>query len=203
MRIINAQPGAVLHLGRAGEDYAVEIHFNLIGWVPNEADSGNIALYYSANSNALTEVASGVISHTNPTFIWTIAQDITSITGNGKVQLVFTPSSDTGAKAISTWYDTVVTSSLYTEFEEPGDISDWVDRLTEAVNNASTIVDAEQKIIKSTASAHSVSYKDQPTATITEVVSADRHMNFDFGIPQGQPFRIEGTYGTVEQVYQV
>lgn len=200
MSVINitAQPGQVLHLGRVGEGNQVNIKFNLDSWASELANGGTVTITYMLGGPVPKYVNSYDVTtqiyHEGETpqyyLIWEITSDLTTIASSGVVQISY---ADGNGTTLSTYlYQTVVTHSVLdidtVTTEEQSTYNTWLIALQNAYSSLSTIQ----------ASAETLPYYEQATATITQTMGQPTQL--EFGIPGSKPFIIDESYNSINNL---
>lgn len=141
-----AKSGVTIHIGRAGENYATEVYFDITSWV-NDFPNGTPTLVVQQNGATYMQTshveygpktADGKFSSVY--VIWDTTKSNNATAGMGKCQLFYAQkdASVTNGERIvkSAIYDIIVTNSLGDgEDEPPAAYKSWVDDITQRAND--------------------------------------------------------------------
>lgn len=90
MRVIKAEPGAVLNLGRLGENESTAVTFDVGAWLAEYPEAGITVLYRLPGTVGAYPVSPGNVSIENGVLTWTITSAELAKEGTGEVELVAT-----------------------------------------------------------------------------------------------------------------
>lgn len=122
--IIYAKSGKVISLGRVGDKDATVVRFDLSDWIGTYG-AGQVIGTYVFNTTII-DVPSQAVSASNPYFDWTIHEEVTNNPGVGRFQFTFIVNE---IHKVSTYYDTLVTTSVYYDNDYSEDYRSWLDTL--------------------------------------------------------------------------
>lgn len=131
---VPATAGKVTHIGRAGENLATTVEFDVRLWIQEFGTEGTFQLFVQQGGNYFypqTIDNNSLLSEGK--ILWHIADYNTSTIGLGKCQLLY-KKNETILKSII--YDIAVTNSLDSEGNEgdiPAPIESWMNDVTERV----------------------------------------------------------------------
>lgn len=204
--IIPAIAGKVIHIGRAGENLATTVRFDVSDWLEEFGtggsleDSGVFSLYVQQGGDNIYPqelVERRAYALTDNFVDWQVTNGNTSTVGMGKCELHY--SLDTGETdddnqeiyqiVKSIIYDIVVTNSLDAEAgaEAPGAVQTWlthIDELTTAIENANQYVTAAQaEVLKA---ARWADYSNTSSSTPASGISAKDYANLSQAWAEGK-----------------
>ena len=182
--IVPAIANKVIHIGRAGENLATTVQFDVADWIKpiNEGgfgSSGTFSLFVQQGGgqiypqNLVEDQASEL---DNNIVEWNITDSNTATIGLGKCELVY--SINTGEtdeednpifqKVKSVIYDIVVTNSLDIEAQGniPSAIDSWLNEISEMVdqiNDAASNADKAERYAKGTSNGTAITSTDEDT----------------------------------------
>lgn len=147
-----AKSGVTIHIGRAGENFATEVYFDITDWV-NDFPNGTPTLVVQQNGATYMQLshviygektAAGKYSYVY--VVWDTTKSNNATAGMGKCQVFYAQrdSSVTGGERIvkSAIYDIIVTTSLGDgEDEPPAAYKSWVDDITQKANDIISNID--------------------------------------------------------------
>ena len=93
LRKVYATPGRIINIGRAGENGATEVIFDISEWAVGNI--GNVQLIVNQNGLSYPQVLD-TESDNNDKVIWKVNSSNTSAVGLGKCELFYTETIDTG-----------------------------------------------------------------------------------------------------------
>ncbi len=137
-----AKSGATIHIGRAGENFATEVYFDITSWV-NEFPGGSPTLVVQQNGATYmqtstveygAQTANGAYSYVY--VVWDTTKSNNATAGMGKCQLFYAQEDNNvmdGERIVkSAIYDIIVTNSLGDgEDEPPAAYKSWVDDISQ------------------------------------------------------------------------
>lgn len=126
MRTVNAKCGAVIPIGRLGENEATAVVFDVAEWI-ELFGVGDFTLLHQRSGDPAPYPCS--IEHDENTVTWTVTSADLGVQGYGKCELIYTVS-DTVAKSVI--YTTVTGAALTGGAEPPEPWEDWVQRVLAA-----------------------------------------------------------------------
>jgi len=131
---VPAVAGKIINLGRAGENLATTVVFDVSSWVEEFGTGGtfNLAVQQGTNEYYPQEVTGPENGKVN----WEVTNSNTAIVGLGKCELVYTKTSGQDNIIVKSMiYDIMVTNSLdIGEGAEPPDpIQNWIDHANEVL----------------------------------------------------------------------
>lgn len=135
-----AHPGAVVTLGRRGENMARQVVFDISAWA---------TIYGSGTAQLLAQRAGDAapypvpIEQTSDAAIWTVNSADTAVVGDGKVELLYTVD-DVVVKS-EVWKTSVLESLSDDTAEPPDAAAGWVERVLEAGAQAVGAAEAAEK----------------------------------------------------------
>ena len=130
MRIITASPGAVIPLGRQGENLAVRVLFPAAAWRETYGD-GTFQLVALRRGDAAPYPA--VITEDGDCVCWDVSDSDTAVAGQGKCELQYYVG-DTLAKSAA--YMTAVAPSLDPPGPAPDPYQSWIEEVLQAATDA-------------------------------------------------------------------
>ena len=141
---IFATPGKAINLGRAGENLATTVKFDVSKWLEEFGPTGRFDLfvqqngigYYVVQNSMIVQPGSGTGQEENY-FQWNINNSVTSTVGMGKCELQY-KIDEVIVKSII--YDIVVTNSL--DIEAQGDIPDPIESWLVEVSQMTAEIEA-------------------------------------------------------------
>lgn len=169
MRIVNAECGSVVPLGRLGENEATLVVFDVAGW-ESLYGHGVFSLLNMRNGDPAAYPV--VIQQEGNKVMWEVKSGDVAKVGYGKCELVYTVN-NTIAKSVI--YTTTVGNALSGGGDVPEPWEDWVARVLQVGEEAR---EAKEQWENMTASAESLPSGSQPTAEYSE-----GHLTI--GIPEG------------------
>ena len=135
-----AHPGAVVTLGRRGENMARQVVFDLSAWV-DVYGAGTAQLLAQRAGDAAPYPVS--IEQTSDAAVWTVSAADTYVVGDGKVELLYSVN-DVVVK--SEIWQTSVLDSLSDDATEPPEASaGWVEKVLAAGAQAAGVADAAEQ----------------------------------------------------------
>lgn len=144
--IIPAVAGKVIHIGRAGENLATTVQFDVGDWIRDFGNSGTFNLYVQQGGNYTYPVTLDITQLSNGVVLWHVTENNTAMVGLGKCELAYTlagsdastTSDDLRVKSII--YDIAVTNSLDAEVNEnpPDAIQSWLATVDSALTEATS-----------------------------------------------------------------
>lgn len=165
-----ATPGKIIHLGRAGENFATTVKFDVSEWLEEFGTGGRFDLfvqqngigYYVVQNSLIVQPGSGTGQEENY-FQWKINNSITSIVGIGKCELQYIIDEVVVKSLI---YDIIVTNSLDVEAagEVPDPIESWlveVSQKTQEIEAAALYADTAERYAKGTSNGVEVQENDE------------------------------------------
>lgn len=157
---VPAVAGKVINIGRAGENLATIVEFDVADWIRDFSNTGTFSLYVQQGGGGYYPqnlVQSSAAELTNNIVEWEVTNSNTAIVGLGKCELVYAISGENDSSTIvkSIIYDIVVTNSLDIEAQGsvPSAIESWINevsQMTEAINNAASNADKAERYAKGT-----------------------------------------------------
>ncbi len=137
-----AKSGVTIHIGRAGENFATEVYFDITSWV-NEFPGGSPTLVVQQNGATYMQTstveygaktANGAYSYVY--VVWDTTKSNNATAGMGKCQLFYAQKDENvmdGERIVkSAIYDIIVTNSLGEgEDEPPAAYKSWVDDISQ------------------------------------------------------------------------
>ena len=157
---VPAVAGKVINIGRAGENLATIVEFDVADWIRDFGNSGFFSLYVQQGGGGYYPqnlVQSSAAELTNNVVEWEVTNSNTAIVGLGKCELVYAISGENDSSTIvkSIIYDIVVTNSLDIEAQGsvPSAIESWINevsQMTEAINDAANQADKAERYAKGT-----------------------------------------------------
>ncbi len=137
-----AKSGVTIHIGRAGENFATEVYFDITSWV-NEFPGGSPTLVVQQNGATYMQTstveygaktANGAYSYVY--VVWDTTKSNNATAGMGKCQLFYAQKDENvmdGERIVkSAIYDIIVTNSLGDgEDEPPAAYKSWVDDISQ------------------------------------------------------------------------
>lgn len=131
---VYATPGKIIHLGRAGENLATTIKFDVSDWNLQFSGStleGTFSLFVQQNGAGIYTQTITQPTDSNKIVSWDVTSSNTATIGLGKCELVY--ASNLGVIIKSIIYDLVVTNSLDVEAagDIPAPIESWLNEVSE------------------------------------------------------------------------
>lgn len=134
--MIPAVAGKVIHIGRAGENLATTVTFDVSDWIRDFGlDGGGFSLFVQQGEG---QIYPQNVTLSNNIIYWNITSSNTAIIGTGKCELVYSiqengQQEQTIVKSII--YDIVVTNSLDIEAQDniPSAIDSWLNDVSEMI----------------------------------------------------------------------
>lgn len=132
---VPATMGKIIHIGRAGENLATIVTFDVSDWIADFGSGGTFNLYVEQGSG---NIYPQEIETNGSTVEWNVTSTNTAVVGLGKCELFYNKNNVVVKSAI---YDIVVTDSLDASAagEPPTPIKSWLDNIvemTDKINNA-------------------------------------------------------------------
>ena len=203
---VPAVAGKVIHIGRAGENLATTVTFDVNEWIDEFSDTGSFSLFVQQGGECYPQAiryggrADDIAEH-GGLVEWDVIAANTAIVGMGKCELVYTirdNPSDDGVIVKSVIYDIVVTSSLDAEAgdEMPSAIESWLEEvagMTEEIANAAEYAERAEEAAEKLENARVVSTTTGSPANAS-VTLGDQGLEFSFVLPQG-PQGVAGPQG--------
>ena len=157
---VPAVAGKVINIGRAGENLATIVEFDVADWIRDFGNSGFFSLYVQQGGGGYYPqnlVRSSAAELTNNIVEWEVTNSNTAIVGLGKCELVYAISGENDNSIIvkSIIYDIVVTNSLDIEAQGsvPSAIESWINEVSQMVdqiNDAANQADKAERYAKGT-----------------------------------------------------
>ena len=163
--IVPAIAGKVIHIGRAGENLATTVQFDVADWLEEFGSSGTFSLFVQQGGGQIypqTITEPG----TNQTIVsWNVTNSNTATIGLGKCELVYSIQEVIVKSVI---YDIVVTNSLDMEAQGnvPSAVDSWlneVSSMVDQINDAANQADKAERYAKGTSNGTAITSTDEDT----------------------------------------
>jgi len=139
---IPAIAGEIIHIGRAGENLATTITFNVKEWLDEFGREGTFTLFVKQSGDYYLQVLKESLASriVNNTVEWEVTNANTATVGLGKCELAYTIN-ETIVKSVI--YDIVVTTSLDVEAsgEIPTPIESWLNEVSQMTDEIAHAAD--------------------------------------------------------------
>lgn len=126
--------GKIINLGRAGENLATTVVFDVSSWIEEFGENGTFSLFVQQGTNEYyLQTVTGPL---NGKVKWNITNNNTAIVGLGKCELSYTKTSNQDNIVVKSMiYDIMVTNALDIgeEGEMPDPIQSWIDHANEVL----------------------------------------------------------------------
>ena len=163
--IVPAIAGKVIHIGRAGENLATTVQFDVADWLEEFGSEGTFSLFIQQGGGQIypqTITEPG----TNQTIVsWNVTNSNTATIGLGKCELVYSIQEVIVKSVI---YDIVVTNSLDMEAQGniPSAVDSWlneVSSMVDQISDAANQADKAERYAKGTSNGTAITSTDEDT----------------------------------------
>lgn len=185
MRVIKAEPGAVLNLGRLGENESTAVTFDVGAWLAEYPEAGITVVYRLPGTVSAYPVSPGNVSLENGVLTWTITSAELAKEGTGEVELVAT---ENGIVAKTVIWAAKVNTALDGAGPAPAPWQSWQTAMAEIAAEAEQSAQAAEIAMEAVQDmgAEAVTLPAGSTAAVTKAVDPDTGaVTLTFGIPKG------------------
>ena len=150
--IVPAIAGKVIHIGRAGENLATTVQFDVADWLEEFGSSGTFSLFVQQGGGQIYPQTITEPGENQTVVSWNVTNSNTAIIGLGKCELVYSIQEVIVKSVI---YDIVVTNSLDIEVQGniPSAVESWlneVSNMTDQIVHAADYSNISEQYAKGT-----------------------------------------------------